>query len=567
IGIREAFLFKLVAAVARVMKKQYPEIEERSGNIARFLKAEEEKYAGTVEEGSKRLVEIAEKLVKNGKTVFPGEEAFILYDTFGFPVEKAEAFLASRGITLDTAGFKKAMESQKAQARAGSSIASTIFASGPLRSLKETLHGTEFVGYDTTLCDGKIVGILRGDELMNELHAPAKATILLDKTCFYGESGGQTGDTGTMMSSAHGEMEFVVENTRREDTFVLHEGNLRKGWLRIGDTVNAGVDLERRRAGARAHTATHLLQNALRAVLGKHVEQAGSLVAPDRLRFDFAHFASLSTEELSRVEELVNSRVVENEPVTTVEESFESAKKLGALTVPGERYAERVRMVSVGEYSRELCGGTHVRRAGDIGLFIITGSSAVAAGVRRIEALTGHGALKEIARLRTVLARAADAARVTPNHLAGKIESMFTEIKELKQEAGRARRQDADHSASAAVANAKVVGGEKFVCEKYDSVSLEELRNRGDAFVKKEKCGAAFLLSVVGEKIDAVLVVRAELAGKKANAGAWLKDIMAKVGGSGGGRPDMAQGGFKDKEKVEAAIQRFAELVDDLAGK
>jgi alanyl-tRNA synthetase len=358
-------------------------------------------------------------------------------------------------------------------------------------------------------------------------------------------------------------MEFVVENTRREDTFILHQGKLTRGWLRIGDKVRGAVDGVRRSAVARAHTGTHLLQNALRTVLGRHVEQAGSLVAPDRLRFDFSHFQALTPEELSRVEELVNIRVMENAEILVGEESFSDAKSKGALTVPGEKYADRVRAVHVGDYSLELCGGTHVRRTGDIGLFVIVSSSAVAAGVRRIEAYTGVGAYKETVRQRTILAEAAAVVRSVPNQLRAKLDSLLEEAKNLKREVTRLKHGEAKKSVSETLEKCRVVHGERIIAEKYDNMSVEELRQLADVLTKKEKCGAALLLGLGADKVSVVLAVRRDVSdAKKADAGAWLRDIAARAGGTGGGRAEMAQGGFKDAGRADTAIQRFWELVE-----
>lgn len=562
IGIKNAFLFKLVPVVARLMRKPYPEIESRAATIARFLKAEEEKYIETVEEGSRRLDEIVRKLRGQNVSEFPGSLAFMLYDTYGLPPEKTESLLARYGMTMDQEGFRKAMETQRERAMAASNIVGSVFAMSPLAGLKGTVDGTLFVGYDRLESPGKVVGILANEELLDELHAPAEAMLLLDATCFYGEAGGQVGDRGRIVGAAHGEMEFVVENTVREDTFILHKGKLTRGWLRLGDEVRASVDEAHRRAVARAHTGTHLLQNALRTVLGKHVEQAGSLVAPDRLRFDFSHFQALTADELSRIEELVNARVIDNAEVLAREESFSDAKSKGALTVPGEKYADRVRAVYVGDYSLELCGGTHVRRTGDIGLFIIASSSAVAAGVRRIEAYTGLGAYREIARQRALLVEAAAAVRSVPNQLRAKLDAMLEETRNLKREIDRLKRGETKKSAEEAITRGRVVNGERFVAEKYVGVTVEELRQLADVFVKKERCGAALLMGLGADRVSVILAVRRDIAeAKKADASVWLRDIVACVGGSGGGRAEMAQGGFKDASRTDAAIQRFWELV------
>ncbi|MFW6164033.1 MAG: alanine--tRNA ligase, partial [Planctomycetota bacterium] len=383
-GLDEPFLYRIVPTVVEVMQGGYPDLVDRRENIARIVQAEEQSFLGTLTRGSAILAERIDTLKDAGETALPAPVAAELWDTYGFPFEMTEGICAEQGLTVDREGFEAAMAER--QAGSGPMEAGQVFDTSALAQVKDVAQPTEFLGYDEARADASVVALVVDDELVDEAPEGSEVTVVLDRTPFYGEAGGQVGDVGELATE---HARIAVADTRRADHYFHHHGTVLSGTVRTGDGVRAAIDAQRRDAVRRNHTATHLLHWALRKVLGEHVEQAGSLVAADRLRFDFTHFAPMTPQEVERVEELVNERILENAEVAAQETSLAEARAQGAMALFGEKYGERVRMVSVGDFSKELCGGTHCRRTGDIGLFKVVGETGIAAGVRRIEAVTG----------------------------------------------------------------------------------------------------------------------------------------------------------------------------------
>lgn len=562
IGIKEAFLYKLVPVIADVMRKQYPEIKERRENIALIIKNEEERFLGVVDQGMAILDESMKNLRSKGEKQLSGEDAFKLYDTFGFPLDITEAILAENGFRVDVRGFEEAMDKQRQLARSSSSISKEIFDMGPLGEIKTACPQTVFSGYELLHHDiVKVLGILKNEKSVKEARQGDEVQIIVDHTPFYGESGGQAGDIGFMKNK---NAELHITDAKKIEGYVVHYAKVQKGAITTGEEVEASVDVQHRLDIARNHTATHLLQNALRAILGKHVEQAGSLVAPNRLRFDFTHYHAVMPEELRRVEEYVNEKVMDNSIVKTEEISLETARQEGALAFFGEKYSEQVRLVKVGDYSKELCGGTHLKKTGQIGLFRIVSESSVASGTRRIEAVTGRTALQQALDERDTIKQLALLLAVPEDKLPGRIAALQDEIKSLKGELNKSKKGAAANFADEFVKNAVEVKGEKFAAGKIDGASMDDLRQYTDMLIKGKKLAGFLGVAVADGKVNAILCFRKDLAEKGGlNAKEILSELAKIIGGSGGGRPDTAMAGGKNAEKIDEMIDAFRKKISE----
>ncbi|NOZ22860.1 MAG: alanine--tRNA ligase [Planctomycetes bacterium] len=562
LGAEESFLYKLAPVVAEAMSDVYPEVKQRRDNISRIIQIEEDKFRDTLDQGWRELQEKVERVKQSGQKTLPGKDAFYLADTLGFPIEFTEQVLADQGMTVDRDGYEAELEEQRKRSKAGSSMAADIFATGPMAEIKERAKPTEFVGYESTTGEGKVVGLIQGDTCVQEAEV-GEVTIVLDRTPFYGESGGQVGDRGRLGGDG---VEVEITDAKKTEGYILHVGKIKKGSVSLGDTLTAEVDADRRAAIRRNHTVTHLLHHALRQVLGEHAEQSGSMVAPDRLRFDFTHFSAVTPEELRKIEEIVNEKVASNEPVVARVMTLDDARARGAIALFGEKYGQRVRMVSAGDYSKELCGGTHCDCTGEIGLFRITSEQSVAAGVRRIEAVTGGRAFEEILKDEKLIQDLCTALDAPKSRLLQQAEQTAKEAKALRKEVERLKSGAARESASDLLASAEEVGGAKVVVRRLEDVSSAGMRQMADSLRKSGGPVALAFGTVEGGKVLFVVALTKDLVERGLHAGKIASEAAKIAGGGGGGRPDMAQAGGKDPSKVDAALGRAKDLFQEGLG-
>ena len=542
LGVSEPFFFKLVESLETQMGEAYPELVERRPMVERILKQEEERFSETLDQGIGILEEAIEDL--SAKEI-PGDTVFMLYDTFGFPVDLTADIARERGLSVDMKGFEKAMDGQRQRARA----ASQFEASGDKRL---TVDGcSEFVGYDHLRKESRVIALFCDGAPVDTLGPEDRGMVVLESTPFYSEGGGQVGDRGDL--SANG-ARFEVEDTQRRGEAVVHYGVMTDGEIRVGDKLLAKVDRQRRRATARNHSATHLLHAALRKVLGKHVMQKGSLVAPDRLRFDFSHFEPLSKEQLRQIEDLVNQWALQNDDAVTRVMPLEKARESGAIALFGEKYDDPVRVLSFGEYSTELCGGTHVAKTGDLGLFKLTSETGVAAGVRRVEAVTGKGALHWVRDLEDRLGGVASALKSDRDSVMEKTSQLLQRNRELERELEQLKARSAASQGDDLAAQAEDVDGLKVLAAKLEGVDPKRLRETVDRLKNKLGSAAIVLATVQGDKVSLVAGVTADYVDRIA-AGPLANFVAQQVGGRGGGRPDMAQAGGNDPSKIDQAIR------------
>ena len=554
-GTDRPFLGEIAGAVVEAMGDVYPELVAQQAFIETAARAEEERFAVTLSAGIGRLEEVIAQTRASGRTVLSGEDVFRLYDTYGFPVEMTRDVARERGMEVDEAGFEAAMAAQRERARAAQTFAAPI-EDRRLSALADEGIASEFVGYDTRTARAKIMALFAGSERVERAGEGTEVEVILDRTPFYPEGGGQVGDTGTIRGRR-----FVVEvrDTRRvPGGLILHSGVVKQGSAAIGDSVRAAIDAARRHDIMRNHTATHLLHRALRETLGEHARQAGSLVAPDRLRFDFVHLAPLTQEQRRRIEERVNDRILADLPVRASWLDFQEAIARGAMALFGEKYGDRVRMISIDGYSRELCGGTHLTRTGRIGVFKITQEGGVASGIRRIEAVTGRGALAQIAREEAALREAAEQLRTTPEEVPERVRRLTEEIRELER---RIRRGAAQESSAGLIdrgmAAAVTIDGTRVVLLDSQADEPEALRAQADlvrdAFDARGESAVVVLASVPSGRLVAA---RTRRIVPPVDAGRFLRGLAVEFGGSGGGRADLAQGGLKDPQRVAELLAR-----------
>ena len=560
LGIEGAFLVELAQTVIDGSKDGYPELEEKKDFIFNVIAKEEAQFNKTIDQGLSILADMEKEMKKNGETVLSGENAFKLYDTYGFPIDLTSEILEEKGLTYDKEGFEKAQKEQRAKSEGTFGTHSYTGKDATVYDELDAELATEFVGYENLVCDAKVTALTSEEEIVDALSDGEKGTIIVDKTTFYGTMGGQEGDIGTIKTA---DGEFVVANTiHLAGTKIGHVGYVSHGMIKVGDTVSMEVDKENRNLSARNHSATHLLQAALRQVLGTHVEQAGSYVDAERLRFDFTHFSALSKEELKQVENIVNEKIAECLPVVAKNMPIEEARKTGAAALFGEKYGDVVRVVSMGDFSVEFCGGTHVSNTGVISALKIISETGVAAGVRRIEALTSKGLLKYYDDMEKKLQEAAALVKATPNQLSDKIRHLQAENKDLHSELESVKSKMAKEAMGDVSDQVTEVKGVKLIAAKVDDVDMNGLRDLGDQLKEKLGEGVIVLASAAGGKVSLVAMATDEAVKKGAHAGNLIKGIAGLVGGGGGGRPNMAQAGGKNPDGIDAAIAKVSEVLE-----
>lgn len=559
LGIRGSFLSKLSETVIAGSKDGYPELEEKKEFIFKVLAQEEEKFNKTIDQGLNILAGMEADMEKEGKKELDGKSAFTLYDTYGFPLDLTKEILEEKGYSIDENGFKAAMEEQRTKARNARETTNYMGKDATVYDEIDASVTTEFMGYDYLNYESKITVLTTETELTEALSDGEKGTIIVEKTPFYATMGGQEGDTGVIRTA---EGEFKVENTiKLMGGKFGHVGHMTKGMLKVGDTVSLEVNVEGRSATCKNHSATHLLQKALKTVLGSHVEQKGSLVTPNRLRFDFAHFAPMTDEEIAKAEALVNQEIQASLPVVTQIMNVEEAKKSGAMALFGEKYEDEVRVVSMGDFSKELCGGTHVANTGVITVFKIVSESGIAAGVRRIEALTGEGVFAYYRDVEAKLAQAAALLKTTPNEVAEKISHLQAEVKALHSENESLKSKLAQDALGDVMNQVQEVKGVKLLAASVEDVDMNGLRDLGDQLKEKLGEGVVVLASAKGGKVSLLAMVTDAAQKAGAHAGNLIKGTAAIVGGGGGGRPNMAQAGGKNPEKIGEALKAAAEIL------
>ena len=559
LGIDGKFLAKLSATVIEGSKDGYPELEEKKEFIFKVLTQEEDKFNKTIDQGLSILVSMQDEMKANGKTVLSGEDAFKLYDTYGFPLDLTKEILEEAGYTIDEEGFKASMEEQRVKARNAREVTNYMGADATVYDEIDASVTSEFVGYDRLTHISNITVLTTESEIVEAISEGQKGTIFVDETPFYATMGGQEGDKG-VISTVNGEF-TVTDTIKLLGGKIGHVGKVTKGMFEVGDSVTLEVASKERANTCKNHSATHLLQKALKTVLGSHVEQKGSLVTPDRLRFDFAHFSAMTAEELEKVEAIVNEEIAKNLPVVTEVMNIEQAKATGAMALFGEKYEEDVRVVSMGDFSKELCGGTHVSNTGNITTFKIVSEAGVAAGVRRIEALTGDGVFRYYKEVEKELAEAAKAAKSTPVNLKEKIEHMQAEMKALQSEIESLKSKAAKDALGDVMNQVQEVNGVKLLATAVEDVDINGLRELGDQLKEKVGDGVVVIASSANGKVNLIAMATDAAMAKGAHAGNLIKGIAALVGGGGGGRPNMAQAGGKNPAGIPDAIAKVAEVL------
>mgnify|MGYP002511876985 FL=1 len=560
LGIQGKFLADLSRTVIRECKDGYPELEEKSDFILTVLTQEEDKFDKTIDQGLSILAQMEEEMKAAGVSELSGENAFKLYDTYGFPMDLTGEILEEKGFTIDEAGFHACMEQQKETARKARKVTNYMGADVTVYESIDPAVTSEFVGYDRLQHNSRITVLTTETELVEALADGDVGTIIVEETPFYATMGGQNADTG-VITTAGGSFE-VKDTVKLMGGKVGHIGRVTGGMVKVGDIATLTVDGRNRSATCKNHSATHLLQKALREVLGTHVEQSGSYVDGERLRFDFSHFAAMTKEELEKTEDLVNEKIAENIPVVTQVMSLEEAKKTGAMALFGEKYGENVRVVKMGDFSVEFCGGTHVANTGMISLFKILSESGVAAGVRRIEALTGKGVLDYYKNLEKTVEEASRALKATPGTLAEKCGHAMAEIKSLHSELESLKSKAAKDALGDVMDQVREVKGVKLLAASVDGVDMNGLRDLGDQLKAKLGEGVVVLLSNQEGRVNMVAMVTDGALAKGAHAGNLIKGIAALVGGGGGGRPNMAQAGGKNPAGIPDAIAEAVKVLE-----
>lgn len=560
LGIDGLFLAKLATTVIDSSKDGYPELDEKRELILKVLTTEEENFNKTIDQGLVILSDLESRLVKEGKTCLDGEDAFRLYDTYGFPIDLTNEILEEKGFTVDMDGFNNAMNKQKETARGARKETNYMGADATVYDKIDTRITSEFVGYDTLEIESEITVLTTSEDITDTLAEGMEGTIIVNKTPFYATMGGQQGDTGVI--TCNGSVFEVIDTIRLKGGRVGHVGKVTAGSFNVGDKVTLTVDEKKRIDTAKNHSATHLLQEALRIVLGNHVEQAGSLVTPDRLRFDFTHFQPMTEEEIEKVEAIVNEQIAKSIDVETKVLAIEDAKKTGAKALFNEKYGDTVRVVCMGDFSKEFCGGTHVSNTGLINSFKIVSESGVAAGVRRIEALTGNGVFAYYKDIEKKYNDICKAAKATPANVEEKIAHMQAEIKSLNSEIESLKNKAANEALGDVLNQAEDVNGVKFLAVKLNDVDMNELRNLSDDLKSKIGSGVVVLASAMGsDKVNLIVTATDDIVKAGVHAGNIIKSAAPCVGGGGGGRPNMAQAGGKNPAGIEKAFETAKETL------
>ena len=562
LGVNEPFLYRIVDTVVHENECQYGDLREKQTYITKVIRTEEESFARTIDGGMRIFAEMLAEHQAKGETVFSGADAFKLYDTFGFPIDLTAEMAADEGLTVDEDAFRRLMQEQKERAREARKALGDLGWAGV--EFGKDVPSTEFVGYDRTSCEATVVALVREDELCGRIEAGSDGIVVLDQSPFYAEMGGQVADHGVITAKG---MTFTVTDVQKnKGGKFMHYGHLAEGELAVGDSVEASIDCQRRKAVCRAHTTTHLLDAALKKVLGDHVHQAGSLVEPDRLRFDFTHFEAITPEQLSQVEWMVNDAILEGYPVVTEVLPIEEAKKKGAVAMFGEKYGETVRVVEMGGFSMEFCGGTHLDNTAKAGPFRIKSESSVASGVRRMEATCGRLSLESMEKSHSVLSKAAQFLKTAPAGLLERMEQQAGEMKQLRQAVDKFKAEASLGEAKQFLAAAKTVKGLHVLTATREGLDANALRKMGDFLRDKDPAVVGVLASISGEKITFLAVCGKEAVAKGVKAGDLVKMVSGICGGKGGGKPDSAMGGGNDPLKVDDALAAVDDFVLEKLG-
>lgn len=559
LGLDDIFLYKLSKNVMDLWGKEYPELVENEGKIKKVIKMEEEKFQETIDQGIHILDRCIDEMLEKGEDILSGSKAFKLYDTYGFPLDLTREILEEKNLKVDEDEFSKEMEEQRNRARRAREDLGNGAWNKDAYSQKFNSFITSFKGYEFTELKSNVIGIFIDGERVSILHEGDEGIIILDKTPFYGESGGQVGDNGIL--EGNNSKIHVLDTKKTKENVFYHIVKVNSGEIVEGEKVLSKVNVSRRRDIARNHSATHLLHKALREVLGDHVNQAGSIVLPDRLRFDFTHFENVSNEELMEVESIVNNKIYEELEVLAIETTLKEAKKMGAMALFDEKYGENVRVIKMGDYSVELCGGTHVNNTGNIGIFNITSESGIASGVRRIEAITGRGVYEHLTELEEELDSISDILKVNKKDITRRVNDLTSELKEKERIIESYKGNMASSLADDLAKEKRIINGVNVVTKKVENVNANDLRNLGDEIKNKLESGIIVLASVSDDKISFVTMVTKDLVGKGYHAGKIIKEVAAITGGKGGGRPEMAQAGGKDIERIDEALSVVEKLI------
>jgi alanyl-tRNA synthetase len=554
LGFEGPFFSRVTESVIHLMGSAYPELIERQEYLTAVVRNEEERFAETLDKGLALLEQEIRALHQSGSTTMAGEIAFRLYDTYGFPLDLTEDFLSSEGLNLDRAGFERAMEEQRTRAREGQK--GTVYISAGLTDLSSRFVGDRIVEWESEI----LATLVNGETRTAGAREDEEVELVTAETPFYGESGGQVGDTGKM-ETAHGDLVEIFDTQKPQPFLIVHRGRVVRGAIKTGDRVRLSIDAERREAIRLNHSATHILHSALREILGTHVRQAGSLVAPDRLRFDFTHTSPVKDDVLERLEDLVNTHIRENAEVTSAEMSLTDALRSGALAFFGEKYGERVRVLRMGDFSIELCGGTHVSRTGDIGLFKLKSEAGVASGVRRVEATTGEGALEWVRQREQILKQVSNLLRGAEEDAADKVEKLLVQLRELEKKLAQSQSARAISQSDDLLSQARRLNGVNVVASRVEGVDDKGLREMADRLRDKLNPAVVVLGTVQDGRVALLAAVSKDVT-KHYHAGNILKQIAPLVGGGGGGRPDFAQAGGKDPTRLDEALQKVYELIE-----
>ena len=559
LGIKGTFLYNIADTVIRESENAYPQLAEKRDYIKRVIKIEEERFSETIDSGLSILEGKIAELEKNGEKLLSGEDAFRLYDTYGFPIDLTVEILEEKGLEADTDGFNAQMQQQKERSRVGRKVGEEAAWSEDIYQTLSKEIKTEFVGYDNKECTATVSVIVKDGELADSVSDGEDAVVILDKTVIYGESGGQMGDRGTLCGS--GFKMTVTDSKKLGDGKILHHVTVDEGTASVGDSVTVTYDVKKREATARNHSATHLLQKALREVLGSHIEQAGSMVDENRLRFDFSHFQAVTPEQLADVEKRVNAAILAAYPIEIKQMSIDEAKKLGAMALFGEKYGDTVRVVNMGGYSIEFCGGCHLKNTSEAGLCKIVSEGGVAAGVRRIEAVTGEGVLKYIEEKNAIISDSAAALKTTEGELVHRCENVMEELREQQRKIDVISEKIAHASANNVMAGVRHIGGLEVFITQMDGSTVDAMRKLGDAIKEKTQLCVCVFAALTDGKITFMATAGKDAVKKGVHCGKIIKEITAIAGGSGGGKPDSAQGGGKQADKIDNALAAVDEII------
>ena len=561
LGVNEPFLYKIIDTVIHENECQYPELREKQSYITKVVKTEEENFAKTIDAGMKIFGDLLAEHKANGETVFSGADAFKLYDTYGFPVDLTIEMCADEGMTVDEAEFKKLMEEQRVRARKAREALGDLGWAG--QEFGKEVPETEFVGYDRTESEGTVVALVAEGEICGEVNEGMDAIVVLDRTPMYAEMGGQVADQGVMTADG---VVFKVNNVlKNKGGKYMHYGKLLKGSIVLGDKLTVSIDTERRKAISRAHSATHLLQSALRLVLGDHVHQAGSLVEPDHLRFDFTHFSALTAEEIGQVNTVMADMILEGADIETQVMPFDEAKKLSAMALFVEKYGDTVRVVKMGDFSMEFCGGTHLDNTAKVGMFVITSEGSVASGVRRIEAITGREVIAKYIAMSGMINKVADRLKARPLEIMNKVESNLSEIHELRQNIDKLKDQLMSGQAERMLYGAKDIKGLKVITITNGPVNAADIRKMGDQLRDRYPNIVAVLAATAENKATMLAVCGKNAVARGVKAGDLIKSITKLCEGTGGGKPDSAMGGCKNLLKLDDAMAAVDDFVNEHA--